>query len=125
MPAQLHLITSGNMSIKLDGLQTGHHINDPAKNVKMFEALPNSITLHAIDQNNFTDWAVIELNDLQPGQGSLAVTIDSPTFGWYGTAQLAVVINGQVVLSDNFQSGVRGIIGDPRCTKRYAIMDFH
>lgn len=124
MAARLHLATSGNMTVRLFGVAINKHLHDPAHNVKSYIVEPHEIIFNAADQNDFTDWAVLELVDESPGLGFIEVTVDSPTLGWYGTAQVAVVVNGQVVMNDNFQSGVRGPLGDPRKTKRYKLLNF-
>ncbi|MGZ5245366.1 MAG: hypothetical protein ACXWD4_15700, partial [Bacteroidia bacterium] len=61
------------------------------------------------------------LQDLNPGTGYITVTIDSDTNFWYGTAQIAIFVNGTCILNDNFQSGVKGPVGDPKKVKRYPI----
>ncbi len=119
--ARLQFITSGSMIIQAEGLSFGKHIRDPKANVKSYSVNPSEIYLNSKDMDKFTDWGVIELNDLNPWEGYLTVIIDSETWGWYGTAQLAIEVNGQIILNDNFQSGVRGPVGDPRRYKKYAI----
>jgi hypothetical protein len=120
--AEFRFTTSGDMTITLEGLQFGEHMRDPRSNVKSFIAHPTQIVINAADQKEFTGLGVIQLLDLNPGQrGYMTVSIDSPTMGWYGTAQVAVIVNGQNIINDNFQSGVKGPLGDPRNTKRYAV----
>ena len=119
--AEFHFTTSGDMHIKLQGLSFGRHLKDPKNNVKSFVAHPSELTLNARDQSQFTDWGVIELIDEAPGTGHLVVTIDSPTWGWYGTAQFSLWVNRQNILNDNFQSGVRGPVGDPRRQKSFKV----
>lgn len=119
--ARLHFLTSGNLLIQAQGLSFGKHIKDPKKNVKTFIVNKEQIILNAKDMKDFTDWAIIELNDLNPDDGYLTVMIDSETWSWFGTAQIALEIKGQIFLNDNFQSGVRGPVGDPRIIKKYAI----
>ena len=120
--AQFRFTTSGSMYIRLSGLRFGRKIHDPGQNVKTYMINEHEITLVAQDQKDFTDWGMIELIDEAPGTGLMDVTIDSETWGWYGTAQFSVVAsNGQLILNDNFQSGVRGPVGDPRAVKHYRI----
>jgi hypothetical protein len=119
--AQFRFTTSGSMNIRLTGLSFGQHLHDPCQNVKTFIVNPHEITLVATDEKSFTDWGMIELSDEAAGAGRMDVTIDSDAWGWYGTAQFAVIANGQVILNDNFQSGVRGPVGDPSVVKHYCI----
>ncbi|MFN8576730.1 MAG: hypothetical protein U0354_07720 [Candidatus Sericytochromatia bacterium] len=119
--AKLHFITSGNLLIEAQGLSFGKHIKDPKNNVKNYLVNKNQIILNANDMKDFTDWGIIELNDLNPDKGFLTVMIDSETWGWFGTVQIAIEIKGQIFINDNFQSGVRGPVGDPRVIKKYAI----
>ncbi len=124
MAAQLNYITSGRMEIFVDGMKFGKHFRDPKINVKHFGTQVSKIELEAADQGNFTEWGSIELIDLEPWTGNLMVTIDCDKWAFFGTAQFQLVINGQIVLSDNFQSGVRGPVGDPKKKKQFAIGNF-
>lgn len=119
--AEFHFITSGNMTIELRGLCFGRHIRDPRGNIKSYITNDHQIELDASDQSDFTGEGIIELLDEGPGRGTITVTIDSPNMGWYGTAQIALYVNGSNILNDNFQSGVRGPFGDPRKTKVYPV----
>lgn len=120
--AEFRFTTSGDMTVELQGLSFGRHIRDPMGNVKSFIVHSTQIIINAADQNDFTELGIIELVDLAPNsRGFITVTIDSPNNGWYGTAQVALIVNGQWILNDNFQSGVRGPVGDPKKVKRYAI----
>jgi hypothetical protein len=113
--------TSGNLHIELQGLEFGAHRKDPKSNVKTYITHPKELTLNAADQSKFTDWGEIELIDRAPGTGHLIATIDSPTLGWYGTAQFAIFVGSSNILNDNFQSGVRGPLGDPSLRKTYRV----
>ena len=121
MAAQFNFITSGSMLVQLEGLMFGNHMKDPVQNVKTYAVSGNEVTLDAANENTFTDWGEIELLEAGPGPRFITVTIDSPNWGWYGTAQFSLYVNGQNILNDNFQSGVRGPVGDPRRVKRYAV----
>lgn len=124
MPAQLYYLTTGKMKINLDGMRFGKHLKDPQKNVKFFGTKAETLELESVDPDLFTDHGVIELIDNEPWEGYLMVSIDCEKWGWYATAQIQVVMNGQVILSDNFQSGVKGPVGDPLKKKQYAIGNF-
>jgi hypothetical protein len=108
--------------IRLSGLRFGNKVHDPGRNLKTYVINEHEITLVAQDQKIFTDSGVIERIDEAPGTGMMDVTIDSEAWGWYGTAQFSVVAgNGRNILNDNFQSGVRGPVGDPCVVKHYRI----
>ena len=119
--AEFQFTTSGHMTIRLEGLAFGRHIKDPRRNVKTFTADPEEIALVANDMGDFTDWGRIELHDRAEGRGTITVTVTSETWGWFGTAQIALIANGQYILNDNFQSGVKGPVGDPSKMKRYSV----
>lgn len=119
--AKLHFITSGDLIIKLEGLSFGKSFKDPSYNVKRYIFNKNQLEIFAQDMKDFTDWGIIELNDLTPYQGFISVSIDSQTLGWFGTAQIALEVKGQIIINDNFQSGVKGLVGDPKKIKKYAI----
>lgn len=124
MSAQLNYITSGKMEIILDGMKFGRHFKDPQINVKHYETKETKLELDSADHGNFTEWGSIELIDLTPWNGRIIVSIDCDKWAFFGTAQFQLIINGQIVLSDNFQSGVRGPLGDPKQAKQYAIGNF-
>jgi hypothetical protein len=121
MAAILQFTTSGNMTIDLDGFSFGKHTVDPTTNVKSYITNENQLLLNAKDMNKFTNWGSIELFDISPDMGYITVSITSDTLLWYGTAQIALWVNGQCILNDNFQSGVKGPLGDPRTTKKYPV----
>lgn len=124
MSAQLNYITSGKMEIFLDGMKFGKHFKDPQQNVKHYETQVSKLELESADQGNFTEWGSIELIDVSPWNGKIIISIDCDKWAFFGTAQFQLIINGQIVLSDNFQSGVKGPIGDPKAIKQYAIGNF-
>lgn len=124
MAAQLNYITSGKMEILLEGMRFGKRFKDPQQNVKHFGTNASKIELESADQGNFTEWGSIELIDLTPWTGKITVSIDCDKWAFFGTAQFQLVINGQIVLSDNFQSGVRGPLGNPKKIKQFAIGNF-
>ncbi|UTD16368.1 hypothetical protein HER15_13200 [Tenacibaculum mesophilum] len=124
MSTQLYFITSGKMTIQLNGMAFGKHLKDPVKNIKHFGTKQHSLELVSNNPNNFTDWGIIELIDLNPSMGQLTVSIDCDDWGWFGTAQIQLKMNNQIVLNDNFQSGVKGPIGNPLRIKRFPITNF-
>lgn len=124
MSAQLNYITSGKMEIFLEGITIGKHFKDPQQNVKHFGTQVSKIELESADQGNFTEWGSIELIDVTPYTGLITVSIDCDKWFFFGSAQFQLIVNGQIILSDNFQSGVRGPLGNPKKVKRYAIGNF-
>ncbi|HNW89990.1 MAG TPA: hypothetical protein PKN48_10025 [Bacteroidales bacterium] len=124
MAAQLNFITSGKMVISLEGMQFGRQIKDPQKNVKHFGLHQTALELESADQGNFTEWGSIEIIDLKPEVGTITITVDCDKWLFFGTAQFELMINGHIILIDNFQSGIRGPVGDPKKKKQYAIGNF-
>lgn len=85
---------------------------------------PDSIYLEAKDMSQFTDWGIVELKPLpKVNERRVVVMIDSQTWGWYGSAEIVLVKDGQVIASENFQSGTRGPIGDPRRYRSYPVLE--
>ena len=121
---KLHFITTGIMIISLEGLKLGDHLKDPTYNIKSYLTKPDQIILEAKEMKFFTDWGCIVLDQAKKDkQGRvIEVSIDSETWGWYSTAQIVLERNGQIIFNDNFQSGTRGPIGDPKRFKSYPVL---
>jgi hypothetical protein len=110
------------MTITLYGLILGQLQKAPKINVKSFQTEPDKIILEAKDMGKFTEAGIIELIPLNSYEQRLInVCIDSENWGWYGTAQFRLFRNRQVIISDNFQSGVSGPIGMPTKCRQYEI----
>ncbi len=124
MAATLNYITSGKMEIFLDGIKFGKHFKDPQQNVKHYGTQESKLELYSANEGNFTEWGSIELIDISQWNGTITVSIDCDKWAFFGTAQFQLIINGQIILSDNFQSGIKGPIGNPKVTKQYAIGNF-
>jgi hypothetical protein len=117
-------MTSGNLSITLAGLSLGLVARAPALNSRTFLTKPDSLYLEAKDMDKFTDWGIIELKPVAGAkERSVNVMIDSEVWGWYGSAQIAIVKDGQIISSDNFQSGVKGPVGNPKRYRSYPILE--
>jgi hypothetical protein len=72
----------------------------------------------------FTDWGIIELEPIKGSkEKSINVCIDSEVWAWYGTAQILLVRDGQIIISDNFQSGTRGPVGNPKRYRSYPVLE--
>lgn len=124
--AILNFTTSGMMNIELQDARFGEIMIDPDKdpNVKSFSIGPNHLSISVHDMKKFSAWGRVQILDIgQPG-GSMTVTVDTHTVGWYGSAQFSLHYeNSQHIVSDNFQSGWGG---DPNSkkSKRYNIISF-
>ena len=120
----LHFITTGLMVINLEGLKLGTHLKDPLDNVKSYLTKSDEIILETMDIKFFSNWGCIELKPTEKNkQGIIKVSIDSEVWGWQGTAQIILERNGQIIFNDNFQSGTRGPIGDPKRFKSYPVLE--
>ena len=120
----LHFITTGLMVINLEGLKLGTHLKDPLDNVKSYLTKSDEIILETMDIKFFSNWGCIELKQTEKNkQGIIKVSIDSEVWGWQGTAQIILERNGQIIFNDNFQSGTRGPIGDPKRFKSYPVLE--
>lgn len=121
--AQFQFTTTGRMTIDLEGLRFGKNIKNPSGNVKSYIINPEQILLHANAPNIYTGAGVIELIDINPNQrGFIKVSIDAlDDWSTSGAVQIALYVNGQCILSDNFQSGLRGPFGNPINHKIYPI----
>lgn len=121
---KLHFITTGIMTISLEGLKLGDHIKDPTYNIKSYLTKPDQIILEAKEMKFFTDWGCIVIDPAKKDkQGRvIEVSIDSENWGWYATAQIILERNGQIIFNDNFQSGTRGPIGNPKRFKSYPVL---
>ena len=53
---------------------------------------------------------------------SIKVTCDSISWGWFATAQMILERNGQVIFTDNFQSSLKGPLGESKRTKEYPVV---
>ena len=69
----------------------------------------------------FTNWGVVELKPDGKNTPIVNANIDSDSWGWYATAQIMIEVDGEIMLNDNFQSGLKGPIGDPEKTKSYPL----
>lgn len=118
---KLHFITSGKMDIDLEGLSIDFHVRDPIYNVKTYSADDKTISVNADDMKFFTDWGCVTLKESKAKQKTIKVCIDSEKWGWYATAQIMIEKNGQIIFNDNFQSGTRGPVGDPRRIKTFVV----
>ena len=119
---RLRFATSGTMTIKLEGLSITKHIRDPTANVKTYLASTTEITIIAKDMKTYSDFGVIELAVIQSAKVKVInVCIDSDVWAWYGSAQTIIDKDGQILLNDNFQSGVRGPVGNPKRYKSYSV----
>jgi hypothetical protein len=120
---KLHFVTNGIMAISLDGLAFGKHKKDPEDNLKSYFTNAAEVNVAAKDMDEFTEEGIIELTpDSSKKQGVIKVTIDSEHWGRIGTAQIALEKDGQIVFNDNFQSGIKGPIGDPKRQKSYPVI---
>ncbi len=120
---KLRFVTNGIMTISLDSLAFGKHKKDPEDNIKSYFTNAVEVNVAAKDMDEFTEEGVIELTpDTRKKQGTINVTIDSESWGRVGTAQIVLEKDGQVVFNDNFQSGIKGPIGDPSRQKSYPVI---
>jgi hypothetical protein len=121
---KLHFITSGSLTVKLSGFYLDRVAKGPAQNLKTFLTGPDNIYLEAKDMGYFTDWGIVELKPVAgEKERSVIVMIDSLVWGWYGTAQIVLFRDGQIIASDNFQSGVKGPVGDPKRYRSYPVLE--
>jgi hypothetical protein len=122
---KLYFITSGIITISLElGISSGQVLKVPTTNVKSFSVSEKEIILAAKDMSNYSDWGVIELLPSPKGtEKVITVCVDSDVWGWFGTGQIMLEKDNKLILSDNFSSGVKGPIGDPRKYKTYPITD--
>lgn len=118
---KIHFITSGKIDITLEGLDIDFHLRDPIYNVKNYSVNDNKISLNSDDMRFFTDWGCLSLRELNKKEKIIKVCVDSEKWGWYATAQIMIEKDGQIILNDNFQSGVRGPVGDPRKVKSFVV----
>ncbi len=124
MSAVLNYTTSGKMEIFLDGMKFAGPIKSPQINVGNLVIESEKIKLNSNNHGEFTEWGSIQIIDIEAWEGYVMVTIDCDKWGYFGAAQFQLVVNGQIVLSDNFHSGVRGPLGDPKLKKQYKIGNF-
>ena len=118
---KLHYITNGNMNIELENMTFGKHEKDPVDNVKSFICKNKQISLIEKNMGTFTNWGVVELKPDGKNTPIVNANIDSDSWGWYATAQIMIEVDGEIMLNDNFQSGLKGPIGDPEKTKSYPL----
>lgn len=118
---KLYFITSGKMEIELEGLSIDYHIRDPVYNVKNYSTDDKKIFVNADDMKFFTDWGCVNLKESNTKQKIVKVCADSEKWGWYATVQIMIEKNGQIIFNDNFQSGTRGPVGDPRKVKTFVV----
>jgi hypothetical protein len=110
--------------VELSGFLLGQAVKGPVTNVKTFLTGPDNIYLEAYDMGYFTDWGIIELKPVSDSkEQTVKVMIDSQLWGWYGTAQILIVRDGHIITSDNFQSGVRGPVGNPKRYRSYPVLE--
>ena len=109
------------MKIELENMFFGRHEKDPVDNVKSFISRNKEISLVAENMGTFTNWGVIEVIPESKKQPIINATIDSDSWGWFATAQIMVEMDGQIIINDNFQSGLKGPVGDPKKTKSFPI----
>ncbi len=121
---KIYFITSGIITISLElGISSGRVVRAPTINVKNFSVSEKEIILSAKDMSNYSDWGIIELLPSPRGtEKIITVCVDSDMWGWYGTGQI-MLEKDKLILSDNFSSGVKGPLGDPRKYKTYPITD--
>jgi len=112
------------MEIILSGFRSGQHQKDVLSNCKTYQVEPKRIYVEAKNMGYFTDWGIIELKPVKNASEYLvSVSIDSETWGWYGTAQIILFRDGQIIASDNFQSGVKGPVGNPIRYRSYPVLE--
>lgn len=112
------------MMINLEGLSLGQHQKDPSSNVKSYLTEPSKISLEAEDMGYFTDWGIIELKPEKIFQKrAINISIDSEKWGWYASAGILLQRDGQIIFSENFQSGTKGPIGNPMRFRSYPILE--
>ena len=130
---KLSYVTNGKIIIELEGFTFGFHEIDPSDNVKRYLVEGNRLELEVTDMKWFSEWGVIELvpckdahvsTPLNNRRRSIKVTCDATSWGCYATAQIVLERNGQVVFNDNFQSSLKGPIGDSKRTKEYPVIDY-
>lgn len=107
--------------IKTEGMNLGRHLKDPLTNIKSYFTDDTGITLIAENMNKFTDWGIVELVNVSEENALINVSIDSGEWGWFATGQIALEKDGQIIFSDNFQSGLKGPVGNALKSKSYAI----
>ena len=121
---KLHFITSGILTANLSGFYLGRVAKAPVQNLKTYLTGPDNIYVEAYDMGYFTDWGIIELKPVENAkERTIIVCIDSQVWGWYGTAQILIVRDGQIITSDNFQSGTRGPVGNPKRYRSYPVLE--
>ena len=118
---KLHYITNGDMKIELENMTFGKHEKDPVDNVKSFICKDKEISLVAENMRVFTNWGTIEVIPQEKKIGVIHASIDSDSWGWVATAQIMIEKDSQIMINDNFQSGLKGPVGDPKKTKSYPI----
>jgi hypothetical protein len=122
---KLHFITNAEMRINIEGMNLGKHVKDPVSNVKSYSTKQDEILVVADDPDYFTDWGCIELVPEERSKKSeVNVSIDTDKWGWAGTAQIMLEKDGQIIFNDNFQSGTKGPLGNPKRTKVFPIPSY-
>jgi hypothetical protein len=122
---KLSYVTNGKITIEVEGFTFGFHEIDPSDNVKRYFVESNKLELEVTDMKWFSEWGVIELVPCKDShRRSIKVTCDATSWGCYATAQMVLERNGQVVFNDNFQSSLKGPIGDSKRTKEYPVIDY-
>ena len=119
---KLHYITNGDMTLELENMTFGKHEKDPVDNVKSFTCKNKEIILKANNMNHFTNWGVIELIPEKGKQPILNASVSADSWGWYATAQIMVEIDEEIIINDNFQSGLKGPIGNPEIKKAFVLL---
>ena len=115
---KLSYVTNGKITIEVEGFTFGFHEIDPSDNVKRYFVESNKLELEVTDMKWFSEWGVIELVACKDShRRSIKVTCDA-------TTQIVLERNAQVVFNDNFQSSLKGPIGDSKRTKEYPVIDY-
>lgn len=110
----LRFATNGIMNISLEGLAIARHIKDPIINIRSFETNSKGVSLIADNIKNFTDFGTVELIPIKgTKEMSINVSINSESWGWYASSEIIITNNDTIVVNDNFQSGLKGPVGNP------------
>lgn len=121
---KLHFITSGILDIQLSNVHLGLVVKAPLSNLASYLTEPFRIYLEAKDMGYFTDWGIIELIPVKNDQPKIIrVMIDSQVWAWFGTADIFLERNGQIVFHENFQSGTKGPLGNPKRYRSYQVLE--
>lgn len=118
---KLYYVTNGDMKIELENMTFGKHEKEPVDNVKSFICKNKELYLVAENMKAFTNCGVIELKIEGKKEPIINASVTADSWGWFATAQIVLEKDGQVIFNDNFQSGLKGPVGNPTRYKSYPV----